>query len=53
MQGMGGGERKKILKKMFRMMDENSSGSINESEALPMLRRVLGSPEAATVTGAG
>eukprot|EP00966_Prymnesium_polylepis_P291821 6739964-Prymnesium_polylepis.1 len=32
---------------MFRYMDENSSGSVNEKEAIPMLKQVLGSPEQA------
>ena len=36
-----------MVKKMFRLMDENSSGSVNEAEAIPMLKMVLGSPEAA------
>ena len=44
---VSGGERKKLVKKMFRLMDENSSGSVNEAEAIPMLKMVLGSPEAA------
>ena len=37
---MGGSERKKALRKMFKLMDKNSSGSINEAEAIPFLRTV-------------
>ena len=45
-----GGDRKRIIKKMFNLMDANSSGQINEGEALPFLKHVHGSPEKALET---